>query len=129
VKLKLDENMHGSTATWLRSIGHDTETVVEEGLAGRDDQAIVEAAAAEGRFLITHDTDFAQPVLFTQLEESGVLVLRLGDPNRSNELDQIRRIFEEESPDHWMGFLVIATDRRIRTRKISDFGANPNLVE
>jgi predicted nuclease of predicted toxin-antitoxin system len=58
MKIKLDENMPIGLAAILSSLGHDVETVVQEGMAGCPDFKIWEMAQEEGRFLITQDLDF-----------------------------------------------------------------------
>jgi predicted nuclease of predicted toxin-antitoxin system len=41
VRFKLDENLPVELATELRAMGHDTDTVVDEGLCGEADPGIV----------------------------------------------------------------------------------------
>jgi predicted nuclease of predicted toxin-antitoxin system len=55
VRVKLDENLPFDATGLLRQLGHDVETLVSEGLAGRTDVDIVAAASAESRFLMTLD--------------------------------------------------------------------------
>ena len=40
MRLKLDENIPTSAAARLRDLGHDTDTVHDEGLVGRDDETV-----------------------------------------------------------------------------------------
>ena len=44
MKLKLDENLPASLAAVLGELGHDVDTVPEEGLRGRSDEDVWEAA-------------------------------------------------------------------------------------
>ncbi|MCG3120897.1 MAG: hypothetical protein ALAOOOJD_03792 [bacterium] len=53
MKIKLDENLPTALVAILDQLGHETDTVASEGLAGLDDQVIWEAAQIEQRFLIT----------------------------------------------------------------------------
>jgi len=55
MKIKLDENIPVSVASVLSDLGHDTDTVPKEGLGGRDDHDIWEAAQKTNRFFITQD--------------------------------------------------------------------------
>ena len=45
MKFKLDENMPADLAILLREHEHDTTDVIQEGLAGEDDQPVLAAAA------------------------------------------------------------------------------------
>lgn len=59
MKIKLDENLPSQLAGILGSLGHNVETVIQEGLAGHPDPDIWERTQQEGRFLITQDLDFS----------------------------------------------------------------------
>jgi predicted nuclease of predicted toxin-antitoxin system len=59
MRLKLDENIPASTAIRLTALGHDVHTVLEEGLSGRPDNDVWQAAQTEARFLVTQDLDFS----------------------------------------------------------------------
>jgi hypothetical protein len=50
VKFKLDENLPTELAADLRTLGHDAETVLDEGFRGAADATLVQAAAAEAAF-------------------------------------------------------------------------------
>lgn len=45
MKFKLDENMPADLVASLRSAGHDVANVVEEGLGGKDDPRVIDAAS------------------------------------------------------------------------------------
>ncbi len=59
MKIKLDENLPEALIATLGELGHDVDSVREEGIAGRDDDIVWNAAQADGRFLITQDMDFS----------------------------------------------------------------------
>jgi predicted nuclease of predicted toxin-antitoxin system len=76
MKLKLDENPPLQIAIDLRARSHDVHTVGEEGLTGRPDMDVWQAAQREGRLLVTQDLIFRMfgsfsPVLTTELCSSG----------------------------------------------------------
>ena len=58
MRFKIDENLHEDVAEALRKDGHDAQSVFDEGLRGRPDPEIAEAARREGRALVTLDLDF-----------------------------------------------------------------------
>lgn len=66
MKFKLDEN-----------IGHDVETVRQEGLGGEDDERIFQAAIFEQRTLVTLDHDFGQVLRFPPEKSHGIVILEL----------------------------------------------------
>jgi len=47
VRIKLDENLPVSLAARLTALGHSVDTVIDEGLAGRDDGSVWQAAQGE----------------------------------------------------------------------------------
>lgn len=59
MRIKLDENLPHSLAAELSALGHDVDTVPQEGLRGQPDEAIWSAAQLSERFLITQDLDFS----------------------------------------------------------------------
>ena len=59
MRVKLDENLPVALANVLIAIGHDVDTVEQEHLTGRPDEAVWQATQAAERFLITQDLDFA----------------------------------------------------------------------
>lgn len=58
MKIKLDENLPASLVGTLARLGHDADTVVDEGLKGEPDEVVWPAAQNDGRFLVTQDLDF-----------------------------------------------------------------------
>jgi predicted nuclease of predicted toxin-antitoxin system len=59
VRFKLDKNLPVELASDLRAMGHDTDTVIDEGLGGAMDPAVVEAASIADRILLTLDKGIA----------------------------------------------------------------------
>ena len=59
MKFKLDENLPVELASDLCGIGHDVDTVSDEGLRGASDPAVVDTAFAADRILLTLDKGIA----------------------------------------------------------------------
>lgn len=95
MKIKLDENLPTALAVSLRDLGHDVETVAEEGLSGSDDPVIWQAAQSETRFLITQDLDFSDARLYKPGTHYGLLIVRLRDPSHN----QVPREFYKAPSD------------------------------
>jgi predicted nuclease of predicted toxin-antitoxin system len=91
MRLKLDENLDVRLAIWLKSLGHDAETVRSEALSGAPDQALFSVVHQENRCLVTLDLDFADPVRFPPTGSPGIIVLRAPVPSMS----MIRRLLEQ----------------------------------
>lgn len=89
MKIKLDENLGPRSARLFLDAGHDCSTVWEQGLAGSSDTALIMHCRAEGRALITLDLDFANPLLFKPSANSGIAVLRPGNPASPKQLEAL----------------------------------------
>ena len=76
MRLKLDENLGGRDAEWLRAQGHDVDTVADEHLTGARDEQVHAAAASANRCLLTLDLDFSDPIRFPPSQTAGTIVLR-----------------------------------------------------
>jgi predicted nuclease of predicted toxin-antitoxin system len=53
-----DENVHPDVIAYLRRAGHDTVSVMETGLRGATDDAVLQASVDSQRAVISHDADF-----------------------------------------------------------------------
>jgi len=59
MRLKLDENIDARLAAPLRQAGHETMTVLDQGLHSIPDPALYDHCASEGYALVTLDLDFS----------------------------------------------------------------------
>lgn len=117
MRIKLDENLPVEIAARLRTLGHDVQTVHDEGLVGRDDREIWEAAQREKRFLVKQDLDFSDTRRFIPGSHLGILLVRLRSPNRQSLIDRIEEVFQTEDVAGWAGCFVVATERKVRIRR------------
>lgn len=117
MKLKLDENLPAKLAQLLASLGHDTDTVPQEGLAGKPDADIWAAAQTAGRFLITQDLDFSNIRRFAPGTHEGLLLVRLRAPGREALIRRIHTVFQSEAVDTWKQAFVVVTDHKLRVRR------------
>jgi predicted nuclease of predicted toxin-antitoxin system len=116
MKIKLDENLPAMLARELAMLGHDVDTVPQEGHQGGSDDAIWEAAQQAGRFLITQDMDFSDLRKFVFGSHCGVMLVRLREPGRRALFVRIVSALSTEECEAFAGRFVIVTERKIRVR-------------
>ena len=116
MKVKLDENLPAGLAKILTSLGHDADTAPAEGLAGREDAEVWEAAQVAGRFLITQDLDFSDVRRYAPGTHHGLLLVRLREPGRQALTRRVAALFRLEQVERWQRCFVVATDVKLRIR-------------
>jgi predicted nuclease of predicted toxin-antitoxin system len=117
VNIKLDENLPLLLAESLRLLGHDVDTVADEGLKGQDDGTVWDHAQRAERFLITQDLDFSDVRKFEPGSHYGLLLVRLATPGRAHLLQRLETVFQQESVASWSRCFVVVTDRKVRIRR------------
>ena len=116
MKIKLDENLPTRLASLLESMGHQVDTVADEGLTGKLDTDVWIAAQKEGRFLITQDLDFSDTRLF-QPARPGLLLVRLREPDANALLQHVGRAFQDNPPKSWTGCFVVLTEHKLQVKR------------
>ena len=114
MKIKLDENLPETLLTTLADLGHDVDNVRQEGLAGKDDADVWEAAQAEGRFLITQDLDFSDSRRLAPGTHHGVLLVRLHAAGRNALTRGITEAFAAGDGESWHGCFLVLTEHKLR---------------
>ena len=76
MRIKLDQNISQYLRDDLAALNHDIDTVMDEGLSGADDPAVLKTATAEDRILFTFDTDFLDLKMYPPKSHRGVIVFR-----------------------------------------------------
>jgi predicted nuclease of predicted toxin-antitoxin system len=117
MKIKLDENLPTRLGYFLASQNHQVDTVADEGLTGKPDADVWEAAQREGRFLITQDLDFSDIRLFQPGTHNGLLLVRLREPGANALLNLIERVLRENALDTWASCVVILTEHKLRIKR------------
>jgi len=116
LRIKLDENLPAALVTILTGLGHVVDTVADEGLRGRSDTDVWEAARTDDRFFITQDLDFSDIRRFPPGAHPGLLLIRLRQPGRRALTERVRALFEHENVESWTRCFVVASDIKIRIR-------------
>jgi predicted nuclease of predicted toxin-antitoxin system len=76
MKFKLDENVPELVSNSLLKLGYDAHTVLQEGLAGANDDNVLQACISENRILITLDLDFSDIRTYPPGSYPGIWLLR-----------------------------------------------------
>jgi predicted nuclease of predicted toxin-antitoxin system len=120
MRFKLDENLDPRLAPVVAEGGHEVDTVLDEGLSGKDDDAVYQACLASGRILVTLDLDFSNPFRFPPAPAEGIIVVRPPRPV----LSMIRAVLTGGLPRIKEGFrkgqLWIVEPERVRIYDPSD---------
>jgi len=98
-------------------MGHDVQTVVEEGIGGQVDPTIWQAAQREARFLITQDLDFSDARRFAPGTHHGILLLRLRTLGWRGIVARVTELFAQEDVTQWARCFVVATKGKVRVRR------------
>jgi predicted nuclease of predicted toxin-antitoxin system len=117
MRIKLDENLPARLTGLLRGLGHEIDTVLQEGLQGVDDEKLWPAVQEAGRFLITKDLGFGDERRYPPGAHRGVMVLRLSDDRSSAAAERLVAVLGTESVEAWAGCLVVVTDHKVRVRR------------
>jgi predicted nuclease of predicted toxin-antitoxin system len=117
MNIKLDENMPAGLAQILADLGHNAETVVQEGMEGWTDPDIWERVQQETRFLITQDLDFSDVRRFAPGTHQGILLVRLRAPGRIALTEIVRELFRNKDVSDWPGCFIVLTERKLRIRR------------
>lgn len=80
MKLLVDQNMARRVAALLRDAGYDAVHVAERGLSAAEDHEIIEAARAEGRVVVSEDTDFGALLALTGADAPSFVLIRGAEP-------------------------------------------------
>jgi predicted nuclease of predicted toxin-antitoxin system len=116
MKFKIDENLPVDLAILLRGNGHDAETVYDEELVGASDPDIVARCQAEGRAVVTFDSDFSDIRAYPPDQYRGIVVLRLKRQDRDHVVTTFKRLLPVFETEDVEGRLWIVDEDRIRIR-------------
>ncbi len=117
MRIKIDENLPETLCEQLAGLGHDVDSVRQEGLAGRQDDAIWSAVLQEQRFLITQDLDFADIRRFAPGTHAGLMLVRLADPSRRALAAAVVAAFEALARQSLAGCFIVVADSKVRIRR------------
>ncbi|MCE2404290.1 MAG: DUF5615 family PIN-like protein [Dehalococcoidia bacterium] len=114
---KFDGNLPGEMARLFAESGHDATTVLDEGMAGANDDAIVAICLSEDRILVTLDADFADIRAYPPQRYPGMVVFRVSTHARRHLLEISVSLLGSLGGASLQGQLWIVEDARIRIRE------------
>jgi len=119
VRLLLDQNLSPDLTPLLQDAGHDAVHVRDLGLSRAADAEVLRAAAAEGRILLSSDTDFGDILARENLASPSVLLLRRQGRRRAAAIAALIIINLDVVADDLDGGAVVVFDGdRIRIRRL-----------
>ena len=116
MKFKLDENLPVELATDLRGLGHDADTVTDEGLRGAADPTVVNAAFAADRILLTLDKGIASLQRYQIHQHAGVVLFRPDTSGRGAVIAFVRERLHRVLEMDLSGRLTVVGPLGIRLR-------------
>jgi predicted nuclease of predicted toxin-antitoxin system len=114
VKFLVDRCAGQRLAAWLRAHGHDILASWDAGL-DPGDQALLERAAAEGRILVTIDTDFGELVYVQAVPHAGIV--RLPDVPAEERIALMTQVLERHQDALEAQAIITVRGGRIRVSR------------
>jgi predicted nuclease of predicted toxin-antitoxin system len=103
---------------WLRSEGHDTIHLREQGLQRLPNGEIFTKAAQEGRIILTFDLDFGEIVALSGRDRVSIILFRLHNTRTPHVIDRLRKVLQDSGPALERGAIVVVEESRHRTRRL-----------
>lgn len=115
MRIKVDEDLPRAGATLLSEAGHETATVLGEGLGGASDEALWPIVRGERRFLFTADKGFGDVRRYPPGAHPGIVVLRPREDGIRPLLGLVRALLETCRLEELAGRVTVVTPAGIRT--------------
>ena len=119
--LLADENIHPDVISYLRQQECNVRSVVEDRLIGQSDRTVLRAAYADGRVVLTHDSDFGTLVITQEEPFVGIIYLRPGHIRAEFTIQTLRTI-DAQALDVEAPFILVAEQKdqtvQLRTRQL-----------
>ncbi len=121
IKMLTDENISPKVVAFLRQVEFDVRDVKEEQWFGTADEALLNIAYQEERFVLTHDADFGTLAIHQGKSCYGILYLRLKNISSATIIrvwsELMRKGLEIVPQSIW-----VIEEKRIRVRRLVGHG-------
>jgi predicted nuclease of predicted toxin-antitoxin system len=117
LRLKLDENLPDSVWTVAAGLGHDVDTVGDEGLLGADDRDVLAGAIRDQRFLITLDRGFGDIRRYPPGTHPGIAVIRVARQDPHSVAEAVSSFLANEQLGDLAGCVVVVRGHLVRIRR------------
>ncbi len=118
MKLLLDMPVAPRLETWLTDKGHDAVHAMSRGLSRATDEELLDLALAEGRVVVTADTDSPQLLALSRRASPGVILFRGGSYSAAEMQGLLERVLAT-IPEATLAASICVVDRRgIRCRRL-----------
>jgi predicted nuclease of predicted toxin-antitoxin system len=114
MRILVDENIPRMTVERLRELGHDVKDIRGTGDQGLADAGLWKVAVRERRLLVTTDKGFTE---YRTASHSGILIVRLRQPNRLKIHQSVMLGIERIGDTAWPGLLVVIRDTTMSTSR------------
>ena len=119
MRLLVDANLSPRVAAALRAEGHDAVHVNEVGLLSADDVTIARKASADGRIVVTSDSDFGTILARRGGSSPSVVLLRhLNDTPPKRQAEIVLAALGSTADELAAGCIVTISKGRLRVRSL-----------
>lgn len=116
MNFKIDENLPNELVDDLRALGHDADSVADEGLTGAPDHVILATIQSERRALLTMDKGIADVRAYPPNLYAGIVLFRPRVTGRDATLAFVRQHMPALLQADLDGHLFVVTEAGIRVR-------------
>lgn len=117
MRIKLDENLPADALAIALGLGHDADSVTNEGLIGASDVEVLAAATRDGRLLITLDRRFGDVRAHPPGTHAGIVVLRVESQDAGAVTDAVRAFLSSDDLGDVAGCVVVVRGHLVRVRR------------
>jgi predicted nuclease of predicted toxin-antitoxin system len=118
VKVLVDESLSVRVAKALESAGHDAVHVSDLGMLGAPDTDVMAAASADGRCLVSVDTDFGELLAIGRHSGPSVILLRRAPHRPDAQVPLLVAALDQLQEDLTAGAIVVLRGERARIRRL-----------
>ncbi len=119
MRFLVDQNLSPRLAEVLQVAGHDVAHASDYELQRASDEEVLDRARAEGRVLISADTDFGTILARTRADTPSVIEVRRISRRRAQALAFLLLANVDDLAEHLeAGSIVVLEERRVRIRRL-----------